>query len=326
MTILLTGGTGFVGLNVTEALLGRGQHVVAFSNQDPPARAVKEFAGLPGTFDHVVGDVRDRAAIERVFGKFSIDRIVHGAAITPNDARELADPRSVLEVNLLGLVNILVAARDYPVSGILYIGSSGVFGQVDATELTEDHPQQPRSLYGISKSAGEAAFKRLSDLYGLKAVIGRLGWVFGRWEWETGARSKLSAVFQVTRCARESGRAVLPRPNLRDWTYAPDAAANLITMLFADHPGHRVYNLGTGAVWSTADWCDKLSARYPNFSWSIDPNRQGATIDLHSDEDDPPLSVRRFTAEFGAPASRGLDDSFEDYLGWLDRAPPQRTS
>ena len=103
-------------------------------------------------------------------------------------------------------------------------------------------------------------FKRLSDLYGLKAVIGRLGWVFGRWEWETGARAKLSAIFEITRCAREDGRAILPGPNLYDWTYAPDAAANLITLMLAEYPRHRVYNLGAGAVWSTADWRSKFSA------------------------------------------------------------------
>ena len=319
MAILLTGGTGFVGLNVAEVLLGGGQHVVTFSTQNPPARAVAAFAGLPGMFDHVVGDVRDRAVIDRVFAEFSIDRIVHGATVTPNDARESADPRSVLEVNLLGLVNILLAARDCPVSGILYIGSSGVFGPVDAKELTEDHPQKPRSLYGISKSAAEATLLRLTSLYGMEAVIGRLGWVFGRWEWETGARDKLSSIFQVTRCARESSHAMLPRSNLCDWTYAPDAAANLIKLLFAKNPRHRVYNVGTGAVWSAADWCAMLSERYPNFSWSIDTNPAVTTIDLHSDEDDPPLSTRRFVAEFGALANHGLEDSFQDYLDWLDR-------
>jgi nucleoside-diphosphate-sugar epimerase len=140
MTVLLIAGTRLVGLNVIEVLLSRGQKVVTFSNHDPSAQAVEDFAGQIGTFDQVVGDGRDRATIERVFGEFSISRIVPGAAITPNDAREFVDPRSILEVNLLGLVNILMAAGSCPVSGILYIGSSGVFSQVDATALTEVHP------------------------------------------------------------------------------------------------------------------------------------------------------------------------------------------
>jgi dTDP-glucose 4,6-dehydratase len=111
MAILVTGGTGFVGLNLVEALLARGDSVVILSNGPLPQMAESVFARLPGRLTLVTGDVRDARLVGDAVRRHAVKRIVHGAAVTADRRRETSSPALILEVNLLGLVHILEAAR-----------------------------------------------------------------------------------------------------------------------------------------------------------------------------------------------------------------------
>ena len=214
-----TGGTGFVGLNLVEALLARGDRVVILSNQPLPQMAEPAFARLPGRLTLVTGDVRDARLVGDAVKRHAVERIVHGAAVTADRRREARSPALILEVNLLGLVHILEAARAAGVLRVVLIGSAAAYGQRlwQEQRLSEEASVDPDTLYSISKAASEQILWRLGDLYRLSVVVGRLATVFGPFEWPGGWRDTPSPILQVTDIARAGGRALLPRDDRRDW-------------------------------------------------------------------------------------------------------------
>ncbi len=116
---MVTGGTGFVGLNLVEALLARGEHVVAVGLDGVPPVAAAKFAALPGRLDSVRADVTDAAAMAGLMRAHGVDRLFPFAAITSGPDRERDMPERVIEVNLLGFMAQLRAAREVGVGRII---------------------------------------------------------------------------------------------------------------------------------------------------------------------------------------------------------------
>ena len=196
MAVLVTGGAGFVGLNLVEQLLERGEEVVVFGREALPAAAGSALATLPGRLSVVQGDVRDQAALSALFQTHRIDRMLPLAVITAGPKREAEDTETVLDVNLRGMAMQLRAARDAGVGRIVFPSSISVYGESLNTHglLREDTtPPIPNSIYGVTKYAGERMALRLKELWGLDLVCGRIGSVFGPWERDTGVRDTPSA-------------------------------------------------------------------------------------------------------------------------------------
>jgi UDP-glucuronate 4-epimerase len=324
LTVMVTGAGGFVGLNLVERLLGRGESVLGLS-PEPLASALDErFSALPGRLSWVVGDVRDGASMRGAIRDHAVTAIAHMAAITPDADRERRAAEAVIDVNLVGLAAMLAAAADSGVERFVYTGSIAVFGPQtpDGGLLEEDTPHDPRTLYAITKSAGEALVARLGDLHGLDWVIARLGRVFGPYEHDTGVRDTLSQIYQATLSAR-AGRAVrFARPCVKNWNYARDIAADLDMLLSAPSLPHRVYNLGAPHAWSLADWCARLAERMEGFHYVVGEDAAvGETIDLWGPRDGSLLSWGRFEKDFERAPPRGLDAAFEDYIRFLDEGP-----
>jgi nucleoside-diphosphate-sugar epimerase len=313
MAVLVTGGTGFVGLNIVEALLARRQMVVVLDRAEPPAAAASALAAL-GTVAWRQGDVTDSATLDAAFREHGIDRLVQGAAITADAAREARAARRIAEVNLLGSIEVLEAARRHGVGRVVYLSS--------ASELDEaTTPPLPDSLYAITKYAGERTALRYITLFGMEVAVARLSGVFGPWERDTGVRDTLSPIHQATTAALAGSEVVLARTGTRDWVYAPDVASAVATLLLQERPpAHTVYNVGPGTVWSVADWCRKLQQRRPDFAWRLGDD---VTIDLHGDRDRSPLAIRRLTEDTDWRPEFGLEAAFEHYMTWLERQAPE---
>ena len=126
--ILVTGGSGFVGLNVAEQLLGRGESVALFSATPAPPSAIAELSRLPGQLSVLEGDVGDFPSVKRLFEKLKPQRVLHAAAITAGAERDAREPRRIAEVNLLGTLNVLEAARDAGVRRFVHASTGAVFG------------------------------------------------------------------------------------------------------------------------------------------------------------------------------------------------------
>ena len=319
MSILVTGASGFVGLNLVELLLARGATVVAFADRPLPDLASQRFAALPGRLHQVQGDVRDERALLGVMSEMAVERVAHGAAITSNAERERAAPQTILDVNLGGLASVVRASGQHGVRRLLFMGSLASFGNEtpDGVMLDEDYPHAPKTIYALTKSAAETVIARLGELWGVDWVIGRLGTVFGPWEHDTGVRDTLSAIHQVTAAARQGRPVTLPRPGRKNWHYVRDAAQGLCTLLLADEHRSDVYNLGSPFVWSVEEWCAGLTGRWPGFSCAIGAG-PGQPVELYGDRDGGLLSWDRFTAEFGPSGRFDLPAAQADYLRFLD--------
>ena len=319
MSILVTGASGFVGLNLVELLLERGMTVVAFADRPLPDLASQRFAALPGRLHQVQGDVRDERALTRVMNEMAIERVAHGAAITSNAERERTAPQTILDVNLGGLASVVRASGQHGVQRLLFMGSLASFGNEtqDGVLLDEDYPHAPKTIYALTKSAAETVIARLGELWQVDWVVGRLGTVFGPWEHDTGVRDTLSAIHQVTAAARQGRPVSLARPGRKNWHYVRDAAQGLCTLLLAAEHKNNVYNLGSPFVWSVEEWCTGLTGRWPGFSYTVGTG-PGDPVELYGDRDGGLLSWDRFTAEFGASGRFDLPAAQADYLRFLD--------
>lgn len=327
MAVLVTGGAGFVGLNLVEQLLERGEEVVVFGREALPAAAGSALATLPGRLSVVQGDVRDQAALSALFQTHRIDRMLPLAVITAGPKREAEDTETVLDVNLRGMAMQLRAARDAGVGRIVFPSSISVYGESLNTHglLREDTtPPIPNSIYGVTKYAGERMALRLKELWGLDLVCGRIGSVFGPWERDTGVRDLCGAPMQIAIAALKGEAAVLPARLLpRPWIYARDLARGLIALLDAKSTNYPVYNIGSGLDWAPhmLMWPTLLAEAFPEFSWSVSDKPQDVNIDFRDPKPRGIEDISRISQEFAFSPQFLPAAAFADYLDWLKRFP-----
>ncbi len=317
-SLLVTGASGFVGLNLVAHALAHGQSVIGLSSVPIAEDVANRFRALPGRFVEAVGDVRDDILLELLFRQHRVDPVVHMAAITASAEREdrgrhrrLGQPRRPRDD--------ADRSRSRGVSPFLSVSSIAVYGgePPDGSLIDEDVAHTPRTLYAITKSCGEAVTARLGDLHGLDWVVARLGRVFGPHEHATGVRDTMSQIHQADELARTGAFAVFERPCLKNWSYAPDVAGRLSMLADAPTHRHRVYNLGSEHAWTLADWCERLRRRFEGFRYDVtsEPRPGAVAIDLGGARDGGLLSWQRFAIEFDPPPATDLDAAFEGTIG-----------
>jgi len=320
LNILIFGGTGFVGINIASALLARGHAVTLFDRGALPRAATQALVSVGGALDVVEGDITDAGAVEATIGR-SFDAIVLGAAITAGPAREAADPQSILQVNLMAQVPVLIAAHRQGVRRIINLSSGSAYGAAAFRHalLDEELPCEPVSLYAVTKFASERVAARLAALWQADIISVRLSGVFGPWERLTGVRDTPSPQMQIVAALQQKQAAVLPRPGVRDWIYAPDVAEAIAVLVEAPKPRHGRYNISTGNEWTALQWGQHLAGLNPGFVCRLASPGEAPTVDLHSDADRAPLSISRMAEEFGWRARFGCADSAVDLNEWWIR-------
>jgi nucleoside-diphosphate-sugar epimerase len=319
MTAMITGGAGFVGLNIAERLLARGDTVIALDLEAPPAAAREALQRLPGTLRFVQADIRERTSIANVLRQYQVRTLIHGAAMTAGLERERTQAATIADVNLTGSLTVLAAACEARVARVVHLSSGSVFGtggQGQATLREDRDVPEPESLYGITKYAAERAALRYRAMHGLDVVVARLGVVFGRWEYDTGVRDTLSIPLLLTRLAqaRQEARFCADLPD--DWLYSNDAADAIVALADASHLPHPLYQLGTGRRWSATAWCDRLSCAFPGFSYAVVGQRSEANVGMQAPAARPPFSVERLSNDLGFTARFDEALAFSDYFAW----------
>lgn len=307
--ILVTGGAGFVGLNVVEQLLARGEGVRVLDKSKP---------ALDVPF--VKGDTTRPADIEQALE--GADRVIHLAAITASAERDAREPQLIAQVNLVGTLNVLEAARKRGVKRFVHASTGAVFGPagVGAPEpLREDDRVQPASMYAITKYAAERAALRLAELWKMDVRVGRLGTVYGKWEHATHARDVLSPPTEIAKIALKGGEAVFPPLGDTDYIYAPDQASALMALLDAAAPKHRVYHLSTGEAWSLPQWCDALQRKFPAFRWRQAADWKECNVLPLSPATRTRFDNRRVVDDLGWKPRFDVASSCDDFVSWLEK-------
>lgn len=178
--VLITGGSGFIGSHLVEALLQGDMVVRVLDNLSTGHRENLEDLFQQGrnhpSFTFIEGDISDRQAIQEAMQ--GVDYVLHQAAL-PSVQRSIEDPLTANRVNVEGTLNILAAARDAGVRRVVYASSSSVYGDSPTLPKSEDMPTNPLSPYAASKLAGEAYCRAFTKVYGLETVSLRYFNVFG---------------------------------------------------------------------------------------------------------------------------------------------------
>jgi len=244
MKALVTGGAGFIGSNLTDALLARGDEVIVVDDLSTGRRENLEPALADGA-TLVEADIRDREALEELFGRERPEVIFHLAAQI--DVRKsIADPAFDASINVGGTANVLEAARVAESRRVVFSSTGGaIYGEGDGQQLplTEDAPLAPEAPYGQSKYAGEGYLALYERLYGLSSVPLRLGNVYGPRQDPLGEAGVI-AIF----CGKlREGR----RPTVfgdgkqtRDYIYVGDVVSAMLAAADAETTGP--INVGTG--------------------------------------------------------------------------------
>ena len=308
--IVVTGGAGFVGLNVVEQLIARGERVMVFDVAPPRLEVPYE-----------LGDIADANAVERLLAQHRPDAVIHMAAITADVQRDARDPRRIAEVNLIGTLNVLESARRHGMRRVVHASTGALYGAagVGAREPLDEERDRPlpETMYGITKYAAERAALRLATLWELDVRVGRLAMTYGRWEHATDAREVLSAPTQIARLARAGREAVFPPLGLTDYIYAPDVAAALIALLDAQSPRHRLYHLGTGVAWALPQWCEQIAKHFPRFRWRESSNFEECNVRSLARVMRTRFANRRLVEDLGWQPRYDLASSAADFVSWL---------
>ena len=240
---LVTGGAGFIGSNITESLLAQGNFVRILDNFATGRKEnIAGFLKHPN-FELNEADLRSFDDVRKASS--GMDFILHQGAL-PSVPRSVADPITTNEVNVLGTLNVLQAAREHKVKRVVYAASSSVYGNNPNLPKEEGMPPMPLSPYAISKYAGEAYCKVFHDLYGLETVALRYFNVFGPKQDPT---SQYSAVIpKFIRMISEGESPVIYGDGLqsRDFTYVENNIRANILACTAKGVAGKVFNIACG--------------------------------------------------------------------------------
>lgn len=241
---LITGGAGFIGSHIAEALLKRGETVCIFDNlstgRQPNLEALR---GLSGNLEIINGDLRDLATVQAAVK--GIEVIFHQAALA-SVPRSIKDPISSLETNINGTQNVLLAARDQGVRRVVYASSSSVYGNTPTLPKHEEMSTAPMSPYAIQKLTGELLCGVFTRIYGLETVALRYFNVFGP---RQDPASEYAAVIPRFLTALLKGQRPIvfgDGEQTRDFTYIENVVqANLLAATSKDAIGAAM-NIGCG--------------------------------------------------------------------------------
>lgn len=255
-TILVTGAAGFIGSHLAAHLLSRGDRVVGLDAlTGDPARhrenlsAVEAAAPSPQAWEFMQGDLCDTALLDRLFGENAFDAVAHLAAL-PGGAVSIEDPRLSWEVNLLGTLHLLDAAKQHGVGLLVFGSSSLVYGNSEVTPFDESVPCGTQlTPYAAAKRAAELLGATYHHLYSLNFTALRIFSVYGP---RNRPDSMASRVAEGLRSGKKV-RLYHQGQMYRDWIYIDDLIPGIATAL--DRPlGYEIINLGRGEPVLAADF------------------------------------------------------------------------
>jgi len=320
MKVLVTGGGGFIGLNIVKRLLYEGDEVVCLDQNELDAEALDYLNDHSAAFFFEKGDVRDFKKIRSVLDQYNIRRIIHAAAVTPSLDEEQANPERIMEINYGGTVNVIHAARESAVDRIVFVSSNSIYGDVEADDVlvTEEHPLNARNLYSIAKIASELYCRRIQELSGIQILIGRISSAYGPMEHPTPARNHMSLIYQIVQEAIAGNEVRIYGESLnRNWTHVYDLAAALTTLLKKEDLSYSEYNLSYGRSYSLAELLETVKKAEPKFRYSFTETEKDANLILSAGEHRGILDNSRLIKDAGFSPAYNLQKGLEQYLSWM---------
>ncbi|MBY0350625.1 dTDP-glucose 4,6-dehydratase [Tabrizicola sp.] len=247
MKLLVTGGCGFIGSAVVRLAVSRGHEVVNLDAMTYAANAANvESVAQSNLYSFEQADIRDRAALDRIFALHNPDAVMHLAAESHVD-RSIDGPADFIETNITGTFNLLEAARTHWTRAgkpetfrFHHISTDEVFGSLGPEgQFTEHTPYDPRSPYSASKAASDHLVRAWAETYGLPTVLTNCSNNYGPYHFP----EKLIPVTILNALHGKPIPVYGTGENVRDWLYVEDHADALLLVLEKGATG-RSYNIG----------------------------------------------------------------------------------
>ena len=273
---LVTGGAGFIGSHLVDALCARGEVVRVVDNLVTGLRG-----NVPPEVEFVEGDVADAGIVSRAV--VGCDYVLHQAAI-PSVPRSVADPAGSNRANINGSLNVLLAARDAGCRRVVFAGSSSVYGDSPVLPKHEALAPQPQSPYALQKLVGEQYGQIFTRLYGLETVSIRYFNVFG--PRQTPASSYSGVISLFVRAALEGEAPSIFGDGLqtRDFTYIDNVVDGVLRAATATEASGEVINVATGGRVSLIDLWEAIGRLVgPTKPPTFRPVRDGDVRDSQAD-------------------------------------------
>ncbi len=321
-TVLVTGGTGSVGINIVRRLAHDGWLVQCVARRADQVDAARDrfLAPVRDQVVFITGNVGSPEFADAIWKEHRPSHIVHAAAITPTQETERSDGARILETNIMGTVHVLEGAWRARVRRVVYVSSAAVYGQTDEGKaITEDTPLNPQGLYAIAKDACEKLCAYYQALHGLETVALRVGWVYGPMERPMPhSRTHVSLVYEWTRLALAGEEIrMLHLDPVRDWIHADDLARAVGVLLGQDRLGSPLYNLSGGRGYHHREALDTLNRIVPlRYRQVGDPAEANVPPTLSRSRRGPTSSTR-LLEESSYRSQFNLEEGLRDYVKWL---------
>lgn len=304
---LVTGGAGFIGSTLVDALLAAGHRVDVVDNLTTGSLSNLDDARRYGdALSFAELDIRDAELVTYIAHR-APEAIIHLAAQASVTA-SVDDPVYDADVNLIGTLRVLEGARRSRARKVLFATSAAIYGDVAESELPirEDRPHEPRSPYGISKMAAISYLENYGSLHGLSWTALAMANVYGPRQ-NTKGEAGVVALFAAKLAAGESPTIFGDGEQTRDFVFVDDVAAAFMAAMSSG--GNRVINIGTGVGVSLNSLLEAMNAHLDKAIEAIHaPERPG---DLRASRLDPSLAA----AELGWKAATSLDAGLRRLLG-----------
>jgi len=317
MKVLITGGMGVMGAEASRRFVQEGHRPVIFARH----RDEWLIRDILDKVDIELGDVLDMPRLLDVIKRHRITHIVHAAGFV--GAVSAANPALSIQVNVMGTVNVLEAARAFDVKRVVYTSSKGIYGPAlgeygapTYKPVPEDHPKNPKRIYDSAKLMAEQAGLYYQANMGLDVVVLRFATTYG--PGKTARHGKMG----VTSAIVENPASGLPfrlaqgGDEKDDFIYNKDSAYGIYLACTAENPKSRVYNIGTGVGITLNDIARVVRKHLPHAEIEIGPglNFLGMPYPASNVYD-----ISRARAELGYAPQYDLERGIADYLDSLKR-------
>jgi nucleoside-diphosphate-sugar epimerase len=303
---LVTGGAGFIGSHISQALVTRGHRV----------RVVDSFVtgyqrNIRDGVEFVEGDVADPAVAARVVA--GMDYVIHQAAI-PSVPRSVAHPLESHRANVDGMLQMLIASRDAGVRRLVFAGSSSVYGDTEVLPKTETMPTNPLSPYALQKLTAELYGQMFTRLYGFETVTTRYFNVFGPRQDPSSPYSGVISLF--IKALHDGTRPVIygDGEQTRDFTFVTNVVDGVLRAAETPGVGGEVFNVATNSRISLNQLLETLKKI---FGSNVEPIYKEARA---GDVRDSQADISKAGRLLGYRPSVGLEEGLRETVKWLTGA------
>lgn len=257
MTVLVTGGTGFVGSSILQELVSKRERPIVYDIM-PDFSLIGD---ISDKIETVRGDILDLPNLLRIVKNHEVDRVIHMAYLLIDASEE--NPYGAMRINIEGTNNVLEVARILDLERVVFASSAGVYSPADyyggaLVEVDEESPTKPTTVYGACKVLNEYMLNIYSERYNLNLIALRPTQVYGP------GRTRGGTAF-MSRLIEDPARGkpvvlAYPSDQEHDWLYVKDTADAFVTACFAKKPKHNIFNIagGTHTLKEAADHVKEL--------------------------------------------------------------------